>query len=380
MAVYSNIGVIGTSRKENEKRVAIHPAHMERIPLELRERITFETGYGLPFGMTDNTLAELSSGRVASREEILGNFECLLLPKPLAEDLSQVKEGTTVWGWPHCAQQRENTQVAIDRKLTLIAWEEMFTWSPSGDKDMHIFYKNNEIAGYAGVNHALSLVGIAGNYGEPRKAAVLSFGSVSRGAVYALQGQGFQDITVYTNRISTNVREQLPAIVFKQMINDADGNLLAVESDGTTKPFSDELADVQIIVNGMFQDLDAPIMIVPESEAHKLMNGTLIIDISCDEGMGFWCAKPTSFDHPMFETDGKFYYAVDHSPSYYWDSASWEISEALIPFLHVVLGGPDAWKRNETIAAAIEIRDGVVQNPGILSFQNREQEYPHRPK
>ena len=380
MAVNSNIGVIGTSRKENEKRVAIHPAHMERIPLELRKRITFETGYGLPFGMTDNTLAELSSGRVASREEILGNFECLLLPKPLAEDLSQVKEGATVWGWPHCAQQRENTQVAIDRKLTLIAWEEMFTWSPSGDKDMHIFYKNNEIAGYAGVNHALSLVGIAGNYGEPRKAAVLSFGSVSRGAVYALQGQGFQDITVYTNRISTNVREQLPAIVFKQMINDADGNLLAVESDGTTKPFSDELADVQIIVNGMFQDLDAPIMIVPESEAHKLMNGTLIIDISCDEGMGFWCAKPTSFDHPMFETDGKFYYAVDHSPSYYWDSASWEISEALIPFLHVVLGGPDAWKRNETIAAAIEIRDGVVQNPGILSFQNREQEYPHRPK
>ena len=380
MAVNSNIGVIGTSRKENEKRVAIHPAHMERIPLELRKRITFETGYGLPFGMTDNTLAELSSGRVASREEILGNFECVLLPKPLAEDLSQVKEGTTVWGWPHCAQQRENTQVAIDRKLTLIAWEEMFTWSPSGDKDMHIFYKNNEIAGYAGVNHALSLVGIAGNYGEPRKAAVLSFGSVSRGAVYALQGQGFQDITVYTNRISTNVREQLPAIVFKQMINDADGNLLAVESDGTTKPFSDELADVQIIVNGMFQDLDAPIMIVPESEAHKLMNGTLIIDISCDEGMGFWCAKPTSFDHPMFETDGKFYYAVDHSPSYYWDSASWEISEALIPFLHVVLGGPDAWKQNETIAAAIEIRDGVVQNPGILSFQNREQEYPHRPK
>lgn len=380
MAEYANIGVIGTSRKENEKRVAIHPAHMERIPVELRKRITFETGYGIPFGMDDDTLAALSSGRVASREEILGGFDCVLLPKPLAKDLSQVKEGATVWGWPHCAQQRENTQVAIDRKLTLIAWEEMFTWSPSGDKDMHIFYKNNEIAGYAGVNHALSLIGVAGNYGEPRKAAVLSFGSVSRGAVYALQGQGFQDITVYTNRISTNVREQLPAITFKQMVNDAAGRLLAVEPDGSTKPFSDELSDVQIIVNGMFQDLDAPIMIVPQKEAHKLMTGTLIIDISCDEGMGFWCAKPTSFEDPMFETDGKFYYAVDHSPSYYWESASWEISEALIPFLPVVLGGQDAWKRDETISRAIEIREGVVQNPGILSFQNREREYPHRLK
>ncbi len=380
MATGSNIGVVGTSRKENEKRVAIHPDHIERIDAELRKRMTFETGYGLPFGMTDDTLARLSSGRVASREEILSGFDCVLLPKPVAEDLSQVREGATVWGWPHCVQQRENTQVAIDRKLTLIAWEAMFTWSPSGDQDMHIFYKNNEIAGYAGVNHALSLIGVAGNYGEPRKAVVLSFGSVSRGAVYALQGQGFQDITVYTNRISTNVSEQLPAIAFKQMMVDEEGNLLAIESDGSTQPFSDALSDVQIIVNGMFQDIDEPIMIVPEDDAHKLMKGTLIIDISCDEGMGFWCAKPTSFDDPMFETGGIFYYAVDHTPSYYWDSASWEISEALIPFLPIVLGGPEAWKTNETISRAIEIRDGVVQNPGILSFQNREHEYPHRPK
>ena len=86
----------------------------------------------------------------------------------------------------------------------------MFTWSRTGDKTMHIFYKNNEIAGYAGVNHALSLVGVVGNYGKPRKAVVLSFGSVSRGAVYALQGQGFRDITVYTGRASTGVSDQLP--------------------------------------------------------------------------------------------------------------------------------------------------------------------------
>jgi len=140
MATNINIGVVGTSRKENEKRVPIHPDHIERISGELRKRITFETGYGLPFGMADDTLAELSSGRVASREEILSGFDCVLLPKPLAEDLSRVREGATVWGWPHCAQQRENTQVAIDRKLTLIAWEAMFTWSPSGDQDMQCIF------------------------------------------------------------------------------------------------------------------------------------------------------------------------------------------------------------------------------------------------
>ncbi|MFC1547331.1 N(5)-(carboxyethyl)ornithine synthase [Candidatus Neomarinimicrobiota bacterium] len=372
------VGVIGKSLKENEKRVAIHPEHIKRIPQRLLKQFTFEEGYGLRFGMDDNTLANLTSGRVDSRKEILKSFDCVLMPKPVAKDLSQVHEGAIVWGWPHCAQQKEITQASIERKLTLIAWEAMFTWSRTGDKDMHIFYKNNELAGYAGVNHAISLIGVIGNYGKPRKAVVLSFGSVSRGAVYALQGQGYRDITVYTGRATTDVSDQLPAISFKQMKNDGSGNLLAVESDGSTRPFSEALSDVELIVNGTLQDIDHPIMFVPDDEADKLMKGTLIIDISSDEGMGFWCAKPTSFEHPMFEIAGKYYYSVDHSPSFYWNSASWEISEALLPFLSIVIGGPKVWEKNKTISRAIEIRNGVIQNPKILSFQNREKEYPHQ--
>ena len=372
------VGVIGKSLKENEKRVAIHPEHIKRIPRRLQKQITFEEGYGSRFGMDDDTLAKLTSGRVASRKEILNGFDCVLMPKPLAKDLSDIREGATVWGWPHCVQHKEIIQVSIERKLTLIAWEEMFTWSKTGDKAMHIFYKNNEIAGYAGVNHAISLIGVVGNYGKPRKAVVLSFGSVSRGAVYALQGQGFQDITVYTSRVATDVSDQLPGVTFKQMKNDDSGNLLSVESDGITRPFSEALSDVQIIVNGTLQDTDHPKTFVSVHNADKLMKGTLIIDISCDEGMGFWCAKPTSFEHPMLEVAGKYYYAVDHSPSFYWNSASWEISEALLPFLPKVLGGPDIWKKNKTISKSIEILNGVIQNPKILSFQNREKEYPHK--
>ncbi|MCI5125123.1 MAG: alanine dehydrogenase [Candidatus Electrothrix sp. AR5] len=372
------VGVIGKSSKENEKRVPIHPEHVKGIPQKLREQITFEKGYGERFGMNDDTLAKLTSGRVAVREEILNGFDCVLLPKPLAEDLSQVREGAIVWGWPHCVQQKEITQVSIERKLTLIAWEEMFTWSRTDEKSMHIFYKNNEMAGYAGVDHALSLTGTTGYYGKSLKAVVFSFGSVSRGAIYALQGQGVRDITVYTGRPPTEVKDQLPGISFKQVKEDASGNLLAVESDNHTRPIAEALADVHIIVNGTLQDTAHPRMFVPGHDADKLMKGALIIDISCDKGMGFWCAKPTSFEHPMFEAVGKFYYAVDHSPSFYWNSASWEISKALLPFFPEVIGGTKRWEKNKTISKSIEIRNGVIQNTKILAFQNREKEYPHK--
>jgi hypothetical protein len=52
------------------------------------------------------------------------------------------------------------------------------------------------------------------------------------------------------------------------------------------------------------------------------------------------------------------YYAVDHSPSYLWNSATWEISEALLPHIETVLAGPAAWNSIPTISRAIEIRDG----------------------
>jgi N5-(carboxyethyl)ornithine synthase len=370
------IGVIGKSLKENEKRVPIHPDHLERIPRDVRENITFEAGYGIRFGMDDDQLAELTSGKVAGRNQIFNDFDIVLSPKPLTADLEQIREGAIIWGWPHCVQQKELTQIAIDRRQTLIAWEEMFLWN-SGNKSLHTFYKNNELAGYAGVMHALSLKGITGNYGKAGKAAVFSYGSVSKGAVYALQSQGYHDITVYTHRDFTNVADQLPTIIYKHFENDSQGKLFAVDHDGTKESFSNALSDADILVNGILQNPLQPIMFVPEEAVDKLKMGALIIDISCDEGMGFWCARPTSFSEPMFEVQGRYYYSVDHSPSYYWNSASFEISEALLPFLEVVMNGPDAWEANETIFKAIEIKGGVIQNPNILSFQNREADYPH---
>jgi hypothetical protein len=42
-----------------------------------------------------------------------------------------------------------------------------------------------------------------------------------------------------------------------------------------------------------------------------------------------------------------------------------------------VLAGPAAWDADETIRRAIDIRDGTIKNPKILSFQGRSKEFPH---
>ena len=373
------IGVIGTSKKENERRVPIHPDHLKRLPENIRRQLVFERGYGEPFHMTDDEIAELSSGSTMQRDRLLSEVGNVIITKPVASDLETLKEGGVMWGYPHCAQQRPITQLAIDRKLTLIAFEAMFVWGPKGEIGRHTFYKNNELAGYSAIIHALQLRGIDGHYGNQRKVLIFSFGAVSRGAIYALKARGFRDVTICIQRPDHEVREEVLDCHYIRIEDgiDNEARLMAVEHNGSRKPFKEFISEADIIVNGSFQDPESPYMFVTSEEISYLKPNSLIIDVSCDKGMGFPFAKPTTFNEPMFKVGSVDYYGVDHTPSYLWESASRSISAALIVYLETVLEGPESWSKNETIRRAVVVDKGVIQHSQILSFQNRQADYPH---
>ena len=373
-----SVGVIGTSKKEDERRVPIHPEHLSRLTKELRKQLIFETGYGERFGTSDSELAKLIGG-FASRDELLETMDAVIVAKPVLADFEQLREGGVLWGYPHCTQQRQVTQIAIDRKQTLIAFEDMFVWGPEGQVGRHTFYKNNEMAGYCAVIHALQLKGIDGHYGDQRKVIIFSFGAVSRGAIYALKAHGFRDITICIQRPDHEVREEVLDChyVTLRMGGENDPRIIVVEHDGSQKALTELISEAGIIINGAFQDANNPIDFVLEEEKSCLKPGCLIIDVSCDEGMGFYFAKPTSFKEPMFQVEKVDYYAVDHTPSYFWESASRSISAALIVHLPTIVAGPDDWQKDETIRRAINIDKGVVKKADILEFQNRHLHYPH---
>ena len=374
----SRVGVIGTSKKEDERRFPIHPGHLPRIPEVLRRQLIFEEGYGAPFGISDSEIAALTGG-IATRHDLLADIGTVIIAKPVLADLQELREGGTLWGYVHCVQQRDITQAALDRKQTLIAFEDMFIWSPNGHIGRHTFYKNNEMAGYCAVIHSLQLKGIDGHYGNQRKTIIFGFGAVSRGAIYALKSHGFRDITICIQRPEHEVREEVLDCNYVRMRAGSEGEarMVVVERDGTVRPLTDLISEADIIVNGTFQDTENPTDFVTEAESACLKPNGLIIDVSCDEGMGFFFAKPTTFKNPMFKYGTIDYYAVDHTPSYLWESATRSISAALIVYLPTVLAGRDSWHKNETIRKAINIDGGVIQNSSILSFQKREPDYPH---
>jgi alanine dehydrogenase len=371
------LGVIATSRKEHELRLPIHPRHFDEIDAGLRGRMVLEEGYGERFQVTDDELRALGA-RLAPRREVIAETDIVLLPKPMAEDLGEMREGQVLCGWVHAVQDSEVTQLAIDRRLTAITWESMNFWSDDGGFRLHLFHANNELAGYCSVLHAMELRGMTGEYGRRLRAAVIGFGATGRGAVNGLNAMGIPEISGLTRRPAAAVADPIPGVELVTYDRDPDHPSQPLELDAPHASVAALLAEHDVVVNCVLQDPDRPLILVRNEEVTDFLPGTLFVDVSCDEGMGFEWARPTTFSDPVFEVaGGRFNYGVDHSPSLLWEAATWEISRALLPLLAPLMDGAEGWTQDQTISKAIEIRDGRVLNPKIFSFQGRDPEFPH---
>ncbi len=255
----------------------------------------------------------------------------------------------------------------------------MNAWGSKGEVTRHTFYKNNEMAGYCSILHALQIRGIDGHYGNQRKVIIFGFGAVSRGAIYALKAHGFRDITICIQRPDHEVREE---VLDCHYINVREGKpgearMVVIEHDDSRSSLNHLIQKSDIIVNGVFQDIANPLYFITDTETPFLKPNSLIIDVSCDEGMGFSFAKPTTFRNPTFKVNTTTYYAVDHTPNYLWESATRSISAALTTHLPDFITSYNSWESNKTIAKAVNIKNGGILKQSILKFQNREIDYPH---
>ena len=101
-----SLGVMARSRKENERRLPLHPHHLSRIPRDLRESVFLERGYGDRFGMSDDELKGWVAG-FRTDEQLVEECDVILQPKPLLSDITEMRAGQVLWGWPHLVQDEE---------------------------------------------------------------------------------------------------------------------------------------------------------------------------------------------------------------------------------------------------------------------------------
>ncbi len=222
------------STKENEKRRALLPEHVRRI--KNKDHLFFETGYGQALGHSDEEY-KLVGANVAPREEVMIQ-DVICDPKiGDADYLTELRVGRKIFGWIHAVQNKNITDKILSRKLTAIAWEDMY------EEGRHVFWRNNELAGELAVLHAFTLYG---RVPYECNVAIIGKGNVARGAYKTLASLG-ANITVYDRRTEKLIRKEI------------------------------ELYDV--IVNGVLWDVYRKDHIIYKEDLLRMKKPSLIIDL-----------------------------------------------------------------------------------------------------
>lgn len=310
------------SNKDNEKRRAILPEDLTFI--KNLDSLYFETGYGEVLGIQDSAYTSLGCN-VLPREDVLRQ-EIICEPKiGDANYLNELTEGQTIFGWVHALQNKEMTDILVNNKITVFAWEDMF------EEGRHIFFQNNMLAGEAAVLNAFQAYG---DTPADKKVAVLGRGNSAKGAIKILTQLG-AEVQSY----------------------DREHELL----------FKEELHEYDIIVNAVLWDMNRRDYLISKTDLSKMKQHAMIIDVSCDEDGAIETTRATTMNEPTYEVDGIVHYAVDHTPSILYRTATRCISEEVKNYLDQLVEN----KIGDVLKNALIIDNGKVIDERIKTFQNR---------
>ena len=93
----------------------------------------------------------------------------------------------------------------------------------------------------------------------------------------------------------------------------------------------------------------------------------MIIDVSCDRHGGIETSEPTTIENPTYYVDGILHYVVDHTPSFFYKTFSYNNSRIILPYIQKLMNG----ETDKVLEDCLIIKDGVVIDQEINRFQNR---------
>ena len=309
------------SHKENENRRALLPTEVRLI--KHPEMLFFETGYGNVLGIQDVEYIE-AGANVVSRDEILKK-DIICDPKIGDADYLNTLSNQVIFGWIHAVQNRSITDILIKNHLIAYAWEDMF------EDGRHIFWRNNELAGEAAVMHAFQCYG---KMPYQTNCAVIGTGNTARGAVKVL------------NMLGANVIQY----------NRHTENLLRKE-----------IGNYDVIVNCVLWDVKRHDHIIYKDDLNKMKHDSMIIDVSCDRNGGIETSVPTTIENPTYFVNNVLHYVVDHTPSLFYKTFSYDNSKVIYHFLNELVED----NVGEILQKSCIIKDGIILEDRIKLYQNR---------
>lgn len=343
--------------KDGEYRVALTPAGVRELTAS-GHTVLVERGAGIGSSLEDDGFRATGATIVASAEEVWSGADLILKVKePVSDEypLLGLRTGQVLFTYLHLAASRSCTEALLAAGNTAIAYETVRL--PDGS--LPLLTPMSEVAGrmapLMGAHHLMRPEGGRGVLvcGVPgvRCARVVILGAGVAGMAAATMAVGMHaDVYVLDRNL-----ERL-----RQVDHHFRGALETVAS--STHAIEETCIDADIVIGAVLVvGAKAPVL-VPDELVSRMRPGSVLVDISVDQGGCFESTRPTTHSDPTFPVHGSLFYCVSNMPGAVPHSSTYALANATLPYVQEIAdhGWKDAARADPALAEGVNVVAGSV--------------------
>ena len=355
--------IIGVPReiKDNEFRVAMVPAGV-RAAVGAGHRVVIEGSAGLGSSITDAAFREAGAEILPVAAEVFERAELIVKVKePLPEEFKYLRSGLTVFTFLHLAANKPLFNALIEQGVTAVAYETI----ELTDGRTPVLEPMSEVAGRLSVQIGADLllkssggsgVLLSGVPGVARgKVLIIGAGVVGQNALKIAVGLG-AEVTIinknigrlrridefYGTRVGTIAAN---AYNIEEAVRRADLVIGAVHVPGARTP-----------------------KLVTRQMVGSMKKGSVIVDVSVDQGGAVETTRPTTHSEPVFVLDGVLHYGVTNMPGAVPRTSTYALTNATLPYLlKIASGGLKGLLEDPALLSGVNTHAGKVVNNAVGS-------------
>lgn len=359
--------IIGAPKeiKVEEFRVGLTPVGVRELARG-HHTVLIENGAGDGSGFTDDEY------RKAGAEIVPGNavFEradlIVKVKEPVREEFSLLRYGSAVFTYLHLAPNPDLTKELLRKKVTGLAYE---TLEQNGR--LPLLAPMSEIAGrMAPLMAAFYLQKFKGGSGvlptgvsgvKPGKIVVLGAGVVGTNAARVGMGMGMETVVINKDITQLQYLDEL----FKGRVRTIPLTAHAVEQ---------EIIDADMVIGAVLVPGGRTPVLITREMLKTMQRGSVIVDVSVDQGGCVETSRPTTHDDPVYEVEGIVHYCVANMPGAYPRTSTLALTNATLPYIKTIAdrGLHEALRENAVLKTALNTYEGKIVNKALAESMGIE--------
>lgn len=341
---------IPKERLDGEKRVAITPETC-RLLVNNGFTIFIETEAGLGCGYTDSDYTN-SGATICTQQKVWDAPIIIKVKEPVTEEYNYFKVGQTIVGFLHLAANPKCVESMVVNKMNAIACENIVL-----DGKFGLLKPVSEIAGRKALFTAISLL----EQNQGGKGILLSGTSIAKPGVVSIVGGGVvgQNAAEMANAIGATVRIFDINNQTIEYLNKKYQESNIVVCVATNENLLATCVDTDVLISTVLIPGSSAPKIITTKMVEKLQKGSVIIDVSSDQGGSVEPAKyRTTHSQPTYQINDVIYYGVPNMPAAVPKTAT----ESIQGIFEILNQTKENFLSDERVKSGMQVMNGQIIN------------------